>query len=545
MQPSIKTSQENWVRKDVFYQIYPRSFNDSSGNGIGDLEGIISKLDYLNNGTEKSLGIDVIWLSPVYKSPMVDFGYDVSDFYDIDPVFGTLETFKKLLAEMHKRDMKLIIDFVPNHTSSKHPWFVESQSSLFNQKRDWYVWHDPKPDESPPNNWLSNFGGSAWSYEEKTKQYYLHSYAKEQPDLNWRNEEVRHEMSKVLIFWLDIGVDGFRVDAVPSLIEDRYFRDDIPNPSYVPGKDSPYNKYHHVYSQGQPETIDIINSFCNILEGYGNKFMVTESHIQLPEMIKMYKTCNSNVHFPFNFNLMDAPWKVKDVKKLVDKFDKSLGTEDWPNYVLGNHDAPRLATRIGKPQTAIAAMLMLTLRGTPFIYYGEEIGMENLKISPDLIQDIVEKQIPGKHLGRDPARSPMQWNDKPNSGFSQNKPWLPVTKDYKTINVESESADPNSMLNLYRKLIHYRKKSSALTQGVYQSVEIENEDIFTYVRESSKERVVVILNFSSKQQTLSLPFINAKVLCNTFLDKKTGSGISLENLTLRPNEGYLVDISKG
>lgn len=547
--PSMKTpaeiNQENWIRTAVVYQIYPRSFKDTSKNGIGDLNGIIEKLDYLNNGTEKSLGVDAIWLSPVYKSPMVDFGYDVSDYYNIDPMFGTLETFDKLTAEVHKRSMKLIIDFIPNHTSSKHPWFLESCASRNNPKRDWYVWHDPKPDGSPPNNWLSNFGGSAWSYEERTKQYYLHSWAKEQPDLNWRNDEVRNEMNRILKFWLDRGVDGFRVDAVPSLIEDRYFRDDIPNPNYVPGKDNPLNKFHRVYSQGRPETIDIINSFCNILERYKNKFMVTESHIQLPEMIKMYQACDSKVHFPFNFNLMDLPWRAQAFKKFINTFDKSLGAEDWPNYVLGNHDLARLISRIGKSQARVAAMLLLTLRGTPFIYYGEEIGMKDVNTTSERIQDILEKQIPGKNLGRDPERSPMQWSKHPYGGFSKVEPWLPVAADYKTVNVESESAEPSSMLNLYRKLIHYRQKSSALIQGTYQSMDLENEDIFAFVRDSKKEKVVVLLNFSNKQQKASLAIKNAKVICNTLLDKGFGSGVNLENLTLGPNEGYLVDISKG
>lgn len=535
----MKNLKENWSRKAVVYQIYPRSFKDSSGAGIGDLNGIIERLDYLNDGTEKSLGIGAIWLSPIYKSPMADFGYDVSDFFDIEPLFGTLETFDKLVSEAHQRGIRVIMDFIPNHTSSRHPWFIESRSSLRNPKRDWYIWRNPKGNGSPPNNWISVFGGSAWTFDENTRQYYLHSFLAEQPDLNWRNREVRDAMIQVLKFWLNRGVDGFRTGAIYHVIKDNEFRDDPENPNYIPGKDFQYNALLHIYSQGRPEIFDTTNTLCEVLGKYEDKFMVSEVYLDLPDMVKMYKACSDKLHSPFNFNLMNIPWGAGDYKIFINAYEASLTPEDWPNYVLGNHDRPRLASRLGRDRARLAAMLLLTLRGMPFIYYGDELGMQDVPIPAEKVRDPWGKRTPGFSLGRDPERTPMQWNTEPYAGFSNAEPWLPVGEDFKEYNVETESADPHSIFNLYRRLIHFRKDSPALLQGSYSSLNIMNNNIFGFVRECPEEKLLILLNFSGEEQELALIFQKAKVICNTSLYKEFGEELDLKDLSLRPYEGYV------
>ncbi|PIT92174.1 MAG: alpha-amylase [Candidatus Harrisonbacteria bacterium CG10_big_fil_rev_8_21_14_0_10_42_17] len=536
-----------WWRKAIVYQIYPLSFMDSNGDGKGDLEGIISKLDYLNDGTEDSLGVDAIWLSPIYKSPMKDFGYDISNYRDIAPDFGNLEIFDKFVEEAHRRNIKVIMDFVANHTSSEHPWFKESRSSKDNPKRDWYMWRDPKPDGSPPNNWISVFNGSAWTKDEATGQYYLHQFLTDQPDLNWRNQEVIEEMNKVLEFWLHRGVDGFRTDAIYELIEDEEFRDDPPNPNYVPGRDNSYDSVLHIYSRGRPELFEKTNNFCKLLEEHQGTFMVSEAYLDIPQMMKMYHACDNRLHAPFNFNLMNMPWRAQDYKKFIDDFEKKINEDaegDWPNYVFGNHDRSRLASRIGKERTHVAAMLLLTLRGMPFIYYGEEIGMEDKKIEATKICDPWEVSCPGLGLGRDPERTPMQWTGDQNAGFTTGMPWLPIGDNYETHNVETESRDSSSTLMLYKRLIHLRKKSHALIEGVYQSINQHNEKIFAYTRESEKEKFLIVLNFTSEEQATSFDIGKATMLISTYLDQKEGGEVEMNTFILRPNEGVLLRIEK-
>lgn len=543
-----RTTQQtkNWSRRAVVYQIYPRSFKDANGDGVGDLAGIIEKLDYLNDGTEKSLGVEAIWLSPVYKSPMIDLGYDVSDYLDIDSVFGTLEDFDKLVVEAHRRGIKIIMDFIPNHTSNQHPWFLESRSSRQSPKRDWYIWRDPKSDGSPPNNWLSSFGGPAWTYDEKTGQYHMHSFLSEQPDLNWRNLEVRQEMEHVLEFWIHRGVggvDGFRTDAIDYLIKDDQFRDDPPNPNYIPGRDDPYKALLHTNSKGRPELLKMTNTLCEVLGKHEDKFMVSEAYLDIPQMSEMYTACGNNLHAPLNFNLMSLPWDAMAYKKFIDEFEASLREDDWPNYVLGNHDRSRLATRLGQDRARLAAMILLTLRGMPFIYYGGEIGMEDGEIPPERVVDPWEKRTPGFKLGRDPERTPMQWTSNRYAGFSVVEPWLPVAKNYPTYNVESELTDPTSIFSLYRRLIHYRKKSPALLTGFYRSLNVGNKHVFAYLRDCADEKLLVMLNFSHGAETLTTDFSSAKVICNTHLDKAFGETINVRNVTLRSNEGYVTQLS--
>ncbi|MFQ5584075.1 MAG: alpha-amylase family glycosyl hydrolase [Calditrichia bacterium] len=542
-----QTKAENWAHKVVVYQIYPRSFRDTDNNGIGDLEGIIEKLDYLNDGTEDSLGVGAIWLSSIYKSPMIDFGYDVSDYYDIDPIFGDMKTFDKLIKEAHRRGIKVIMDFVPNHTSSQHPWFIESRSSKDNPKRNWYIWKDPvrqlaDSSKIPPTNLLSFFGGPAWTYDKKTGQYYHHSFLPEQPDLNWRNPEVKNEMIKVLKFWMAKGVDGFRIDSIYHLVEDDEYRDDPPNPNYVPGKDDPYNELLHLYSQGRPETLSSLNSFCEVLDEYHGKFMVTESELNLPEMVKFYKTCANKPYAPFNFNLMSLPWDANAYKKFIDDFENSITPGSSPNYVMGNHDRPRLTSRLGRERARLAAMLLLTLRGIPFIYYGDELGIKDVKIPLDEIKDPWEKRVPGFNLGRDPERTPMQWNNEKYAGFSDVKPWLPIDIERKQHNVENESEDPQSVLNLYRQLIHYRNGSKALLEGKYNSVELGQKDIFAFTR-TDGEKILVILNFAANTKEVQVPGIKkGETVMSTYMDREPGNEVDLNNFLLRPNEGLLLKI---
>ena len=535
---------ESWWKNAVIYQIYPRSFKDTNSDGVGDLAGIIEKLDYLNDGTDGSLGIDAIWLSPIYKSPMADLGYDISDYYNIDSVYGRMTDFEKLISGAHKREIKVIMDYIPNHTSDKHPWFIESKKSRDNPKRDWYIWRDAKPDGSPPNNWLSVFGGSAWTIDKKTDQYYLHSFLPEQPDLNWRNPLVETELQKVLKYWMAKGVDGFRTDALNHLIKDEQFRDEPPNPGYKPGEDNPYEALTHIYTRGQEELVPSISKLCSVLGEQKGRFMVGEMATSLPteELLKFQNACTNQLHLPFNFNLINLAWEAKTYKKFIDDYDKQLSPDNTPNWVLGNHDQTRIASRIGKEAAKIAAMLTLTLRGTLFIYYGEEIGMEDTKIPKDKIQDPWEKRVEGFGLGRDPERTPMQWNRSKSAGFSKGEPWLPVNPNFQEVNVAVELKDSESMLSLYRRLIWYRKSSKVLLEGSYKSIGSGSKEIFSYIREKDGKKLLVALNFSSDEQkvTIATDIGKGSVVLSTYLDLEEKE-ITLKDFTLRPNEGILIE----
>lgn len=538
----VKTLLKNFSWKNaVIYQIYPLSFKDSNNDGFGDLEGIIQKLDYLNDGTEKSLGVDAVWLSPIYKSPMKDFGYDVSDYYDIDPIFGNLEIFDRFVAESHRRGIKVLMDFVPNHTSSEHPWFLESRTSKTNSKRDWYIWCDPKPNGAPPNNWLSLFGGSAWSYDELTQQYYLRTFLPEQPDLNWRNLEVQKEMLRVMRFWLDRGVDGFRTDAATHLLKDKKFRDDPPNSNYEAGKNEPYDSLLHIYSTGSSGIIKkTMRLFCEVLGERENKFMVSETYLDIPGMVKYYKACENKQHLPFNFNFITMPWDAQIYKKFIDKFEARLSLEDIPNYVLGNHDRSRVATRLGQQRARLAAILQVTLRGIMFIYYGEELGMEDAIIPSEKVIDPLGKNLPNFRVGRDPERTPMQWNGSKHAGFSDVKPWLPYFTNFKIHNVEAESRDKKSMLSHYRNLIHFWKRSPALLEGAYKPMASGNPNVLIFARIHKKENVLAVLNFSDKEQEAKCKDITqTNLVYSTYLDQKIGEAINVKTRILRPYEGYI------
>jgi alpha-glucosidase len=488
-----------WWQWGIIYQVYPRSFMDSNGDGVGDLPGITSRLDYL-----QSLGVTAIWISPIYPSPMVDFGYDVSDYTGIHPLFGTLADFDRLVEESHRRGLRVIMDFVPNHTSDQHPWFLESRSSRDSPKRDWYIWRDAKPDGSLPNNWVAHFGGVAWDWDEVAGQYYLHSFLKEQPDLNWRNPEVVEAMMDVLRFWLDRGVDGFRVDVMWETIKDAELRDNPPNPGYVEGKTHPYFKVLPEYNHDRPEVHEVVREMRAVLDEYGDRVLIGEIYLPVPRLVAYYGENGDGCHMPYNFQLVLMRWDARRIAAAIDAYEGHLPNHGWPNWVIGNHDRPRIVAKAGRKQAGVAAMLLLTLRGTPTMYYGDELGMDNVPIPPEAVQDPQERNIPGLGAGRDPERTPMQWDSGPNARFTTGKPWLPVAADYQRVNVATESEDPQSVLSLYRRLIRLRQSEPALMVGSYEAVPAEG-DIVAYIRTDGEKRFLIILNLGPEKVSFDLP----------------------------------------
>lgn len=539
---------KHWSRDAVVYQIYPLSFKDSNGDGKGDLSGIIEKLDYLN-GQPDSLGVNAIWISPFYPSPMADFGYDISNFTDIDPVFGDMTEFERLVSELHKRNIKLIIDFVGNHTSCEHPWFLESKSSAdtaSNPKRDWYVWKDGLPGGAPPNNWLSVFGGSAWELDKKTNQYYLHSFFKEQPDLNWRNPEVRAAMMKVIDFWVEKGVDGFRMDAVEHFVEDQNLKNDSKNPEYKVGVDDPYKTLVHDHSLGDISKMNILGDFINeALKKYPEIFIVGEAYVGTSDLKKFYELCPGGRFAPFNFNLIGLAWEAAEFKKFIDGYqamisEKGISGNYLPNYVLGNHDISRLVTRIGEAKARIKTLIQLTLPGVPFIYYGEELGMTNGVIPHEAIKDFLGKIFKGFHPGRDLERTPMQWDNSPHAGFSAGKPWLPIGDNFKTVNVHHEKADPGSMFSLYKSLLNLRKNSSTLRRGAYVPLQAKSPDVFSFERTLGDDRIVVYINFGENVFREDLPAHSGEASMIFSTSAENGSQDLSGNLELLPLEGYVI-----
>jgi alpha-glucosidase len=524
-----------WWQRGVVYQIYPRSFRDSNDDGIGDLRGILERLDYC-----VSLGVDAVWLSPVFPSPMADFGYDVSDYTNIEPIFGNLQLFDELVLEVKKRRLKLILDYVPNHTSEEHSWFRESRRSRDSAKRDWYLWHDPATDGGPPNNWLSNFGGSAWQFDERTGQYYYHAFLKEQPDLNWRNPQVRAAMHDVLRFWLDRGVDGFRVDVLWHLIKDDQWRDNPPNPDYQPGQ-SPTNSQIPLYTTDRPEVQQIVAGLRRVVDEYEDRVLIGEIYLPVERLVAYYGSALDGVQLPFNFQLLRAAWNARSLAQLIDEYEHKLPAGGWPNWVLGNHDNSRIASRVGVSQARVAAMLLLTLRGTPTMYYGDELGMGDVSIPANRVQDPFEKNVPGLGLGRDPCRTPMQWDGSANGGFSVVEPWLPVSDDYPVVNVQSEAADRQSILVLYRRLLAMRRSHVALSVGGYESVATTGH-LLGFVREAPGERFLVALNLGEEPYELSLSSLGSagRVLLSTYLDRESDTPVG--SIGLRANEGVIVEL---
>lgn len=515
--------ERSWWREAVFYQIYPRSFQDSNGDGVGDLRGIIDRIDHLS-GTEASLGVDAIWLSPFYPSPMADFGYDVANYTDVDRIFGSLADADTLLSEAHGRGIKVIIDLVPNHTSDRHPWFVDARASRLSSKRDWYVWADPAKGGGPPNNWLAVFGHeqrrAAWTLDTQSGQYYLHHFLPEQPDLNWWNEDVRRAIDEVMRFWLDRGVDGFRVDVAHSLVKDPELRD---NPRFR------IRGHRHPRNWDLDEVHDIHRRWRRLLDEYPERMAVGEVFPHGLERLVRYYGNDDELHMPFNFQFLEQPWKADSFRRIVERWESLLPGHAWPDYTLSNHDRSRAATRYGLGRARVAAMMLLTLRGTPFLYYGEEIGMTDVPIPPERVVDVAE---------RDGERTPMQWDATPNAGFTTGAPWLPVAADAARVNVRAQQGDPRSMLSFYRRLIRERHGSLALRLGTYRSLGAPR-GVFAFVREADGERVFVALNFTAHERAVAMPFGRAAELVLSTTDERA-TLTQGDRIVLSPDEGLIV-----
>ncbi len=508
--PAGTDAKDSWWRHAVIYEIYPRSFQDSNGDGIGDINGIASRLDYL-----KDLGVDAIWITPMYPSPGVDYGYDISNYTAIDPEYGTIEDFDRMVSQAKSRGIRVLMDYVINHTSDQNDWFKESRSSKDNPKRDWYIWRDGKIGADgklgPPNNWQSWFGGSAWTYDEATRQYYYHYFYKQQPDLNWRNPEVRKAMYGVLQFWMQHGVSGFRIDAVSRLFEDPQMRDD----PYLPG----YNAFgdrniQHKYTDDLPEVHEVLREVRKVVDAFpGDPVLVTEAdEPNVVELTKMYGVDGSNdeVQLPMDFQIADVnELSAVKFRKLFDEVEANTA-KGQPEYFFSNHDQRRQWDRYGdgihNDQIArLMAALLLTTRGTPQMYYGEEIGMRTT--DPARIEDVhdpIGKLGWPKDKGRDGERTPMQWDATPGAGFTTGKPWLPIPPSAATYNVATESANADSIYNTYKRLLALRRDEPALRNGEYEAVDPTNEHVFSFLRKSGEETILVSLNMSAQPRTVSI-----------------------------------------
>jgi alpha-glucosidase len=522
-----------WWQTAVIYQVYPRSFQDSNGDGVGDICGIIQRLPYL-----VELGIDAIWLSPIFPSPMADFGYDISDYTGVHPLFGTMADLDRLIADAHALGIRLILDLVPNHTSVEHPWFVESRASRTNAKRDWYIWKDAKPDGGLPNNWLSVFGGPGWEHDAATDQFYYHTFLSAQPDLNWRNPEVRWAIYDAMRFWFSRGIDGFRVDAVWYVIKDEDFRDNPANPNYTPAS-PPDLALLPLYTADRPEMEDVIAEMRRVSDEFPDRLLIGELYLPIERLVAYYGRDLTGVHLPFNFTLLTATWGAEPLAKLIREYYAALPPGGWPNWVLGNHDRPRVATRVGPEQARVAAMLLLTLHGTPTIYCGDEIGMEQAQIPTDRVRDPVELNVPGFAMGRDGCRTPMQWDAGEHAGFSTGNPWLPIGADYKERNVDHQRVDPTSLLWFYRTLIALRSRCPALVRGTLHSVRTE-DGVLIFVRQYQEERLLIALNLTPTAATVRVELGHAetRIMLSTRHDRN--AVVTTGPLELGGNEGVVI-----
>lgn len=499
-------SGDDWWKHAVIYEIYPRSFGDTNADGIGDLNGITEHLDYL-----KDLGVDAIWIAPFYPSPEVDFGYDISDYRGVDPQFGTMADFDRLMAAATKRNIRVITDMVLNHTSDKHPWFLESESSRTNPKADWYIWRDGKPNGQPPNNWQSDFGHSAWQYVASRRQYYYHEFYKEQPDLNWRNPDVRKAMYGVLRFWMDKGVSGFRLDAITSLFEDLALKDE----PYLTGPNAGINEFgerklKHIYTDNLPEVHEVLRELRQVTNEYPGRILIGETYLpNVGELAKMYGRNGDELQLPMDTQLgFTNHLSVADFRRKLEDAETKING-NVPLFMFENHDNSRSINRYGDGQhdAAIARLLatmLLTPRDAALIYYGEELGMvDNPPKRIEDVKDPVGRTGWPKNKGRDGERTPMQWNAGVDAGFSNAKStWLPVAPDYKTVNVVTEEKDPDSLLNYYRALIWQRKHNPELRDGDFVAIDQKNNNVLSYLRKTGDGKaVLVMLNLTPERQT--------------------------------------------
>ena len=504
-----------WWQRAVLYEVCTPVFQDSNGDGMGDLEGVRRRLEYLD-----WLGVDAIWLTPFHPSPMTDLGYDIVDHTAVAPHAGTLDDFQRVVDEAHARGMRIILDLVPNHTSDQHPWFLESCRARTSPKRSWYIWADPGPGGGPPNNWQSDLGGSAWVWHPPTGQYYYHAFARDQPDLNWREPAVRAAMFDVMRFWLDRGVDGFRVDVLWHLAKDVRLRDNPPNPDFNPAKDSPCQAIMQVYSADQPDVHDIVAQLRQVIDEYDDRLLIGEVYLPVSDLVRYYGAERSEVHLPFNFQLVQTAWDAPHVRRVIDEYEASVAGDEWPNWVLGNHDQPRVASRIGRAQARVAAMMLLTLRGTPTLYYGDEIGMQNADIPREEMKDERARSCDGKGIGRDPFRTPMPWSE-----------------------VAAQVEDEGSMLSLHRRLIALRRRSPALVTGEYRPVDLRGP-VLAYLRIAGDEAFLVALNLSDLPRAIALPAGigpgRGEISTRDARDRRE-TGASIE---LRADEGLVIRLDR-
>ncbi len=520
-----------WWRGGVIYQIYPRSFMDSNGDGIGDLAGITEKLDYV-----ASLNVDGIWLSPFFTSPMLDFGYDVSDYRDVDPMFGTLGDFKALLKRAHALGLKVMIDQVISHTSDQHPWFQESRQDRTNDKADWFVWADPKPDGTPPNNWLSIFGGAAWTFDSRRRQYYLHNFLKSQPDVNFHHPEARQAQLDNMRFWLELGVDGFRLDTVNFYFHDTALRDNPPVPEgeakTLGAPDSnPYTWQRHVYDLSRPENLDFLKELRALMNEFPGTTTVGEIGDDNPlERMAEYTAGGDKLHMAYTFDLLNAPHSPAYIREVVDRFQRLAG-DAWPCWALSNHDVVRSATRWGADEDPVAypkvALAMaLSLRGSICLYQGEELGLPEADVPFERIQDPYGKVLWPEFKGRDGCRTPMPWTHSEQGGFSQVEPWLPVEERHLPLAVANQQGDANSVLNATRTLLAFRRQHAALIEGDIHLVEV-GEELLGFVREGSQERLLCVFNLSDKTLSTTLPQSGTPLRGHGFISTLDGNTLTL------------------
>lgn len=513
-----------WWREAVFYQICPRSFADSNGDGIGDLPGITDRLDYLHG-----LGVDGLWLTPFYPSPLADFGYDVADYCAVDPAYGGLGDFDRLLAAAHRLGLRVLVDLVPNHTSAQHEWFRASRSERGNRMRDWYVWADPAADGGPPNNWLSCFPavGPAWTFDPPSGQYFLHSYTPAQPDLNWWHPPVAEAIDGVLRFWLDRGVDGFRVDVPHRMVKDAGLAD---NPPHIAQLRRAYGRPAPPFrNMNRPEVHQVLRRFRGVLDGYGDPVMVGEVGLTDPVALAGYYGAGDELQLMFNFAFWQQPWSAEAFAAVVADVEATLPAHGWPVYALSNHDLPRAASRYGPAAMPVAAVLLLTLRGTPFLYYGEELGMTDAPPQLDRPADID---------GRDGARTPMQWLAGPQAGFTTGRPWLPPPPGAGQVSVAAQQRDPTSLLALYRRLLALRRASPALRHGSYRIAHADGQ-LLAYLRQTPEQRLLVALNFTAHPARYPGKHAPGRCLLDTHTTNTSDRPVDFP-LILQPHQGMIV-----
>ncbi|WP_065752751.1 alpha-amylase family glycosyl hydrolase [Bradyrhizobium paxllaeri] len=530
---SVTEEPRAWWRDAVIYEVAAISFQDSNGDGYGDLPGLLQRIDYL-----KWLGVGAVWLTPVYKSPDQDFGYDISDFSAIDARYGTMDDFDRVKEALHEAGIKLVLDFVPNHTSDRHVWFHESRVSRDNPKADWYVWAEAGANGGPPNNWLSRFGGSGWEWCESRRQFYYHSFLPSQPDLNWRNEQVRRAMAGVLRLWLDRGVDGFRVDASAVLIKDDLLRD---NPADPEAGDStpPPQRYTPVFTDDRPEAMGCIEYIRSILDEYDARLLCGEVQGKTDRIGHFYGNDKPRLHLPLNFALLDTEWNAIALQATIDAYFNAIPDGGWPNFVIGGHDKRRVATKLGQAQARILAMLLMTIRGTPIIFAGDEIGSQQVKIPPEKIRDPFEKFVKGFGLNRDPERAPLRWDATERGGFTTGDPWLPLSED-RSCSIETARRDERSLLHLYRELIALRGCEPCLLRGEYLPMRAHN-DIFSFARVLDQVQILVGLNLCREPRLWEWRG-NGIRLMTSYLDREQAKLVGPTHL--RPNEGLVIKLNR-